>query len=69
MEKVFETWVFKGVRYLAVPGEQDGNEYVRICDEFGSYFGSFICIENFRKRQNSNQSWSCCRSDAKVLIL
>ena len=48
-EAFFETWIFDGVRYIAV---YDGNK-VNICDQNGFNYGGWHSIHNFRKEQQS----------------
>jgi hypothetical protein len=44
----FETWTFKGVRFLAVPNGRDG---VGIVNEHGEHFGGWYGVTSFRERQ------------------
>ena len=48
-DKIFETWTFGGVRFLAVPFARN----VAICDENGKFYGSFVSVERFRHLQQS----------------
>ena len=45
--KAFETWTFKGVRFLAFPNGQN----FHVVDEHGGNFGSWWSADQFRKRQ------------------
>jgi hypothetical protein len=44
----FWTWRFSGIDFLAAPIDR-GN--VHICDAFGNNYGSWMSVEEFRKRQ------------------
>ena len=52
----FETWIFDGRRYLAIP--LDGK--VHIMDQSGSNYGAWFDVQSFRKRQQSRnqQEWT-----------
>lgn len=54
-KQAFETWMFDGVRYLAIP--LDGR--VHVISQDGSNFGSWFDVQSFRKRQQSQspQEW------------
>lgn len=45
--KLFETWTYKGVKYIAV--QVDGG--VTIADEKGNFFGSWFSVKNFKKNK------------------
>jgi hypothetical protein len=43
----FETWTFRGTRFLAVPVARN----VAVCDEAGQNFGAWYSVQDFRERQ------------------
>lgn len=49
MEKAFQTWIFRKVRFLAVP--RDLGE-IAVMDENGTNYGAYQSIDSFREAQN-----------------
>lgn len=47
IETMFETWVYKGVRFLAVARGFN----VAVIDENGLNYGSWMSVTSFRNRQ------------------
>lgn len=52
-DRVFDTWVFNSVRFLAVP---DGNGGYHIVDQRGNNYGSWQLLEMFRSLQRAGES-------------
>lgn len=50
----FQTWVSKGVRYLAIPVDAG----VHIVDEDGKNYGSFLTVDRFRSLQSQSAELS-----------
>lgn len=65
MDKIFETWIFNGVRYLAVnlPGR------IHVVDEDGRNFGTFASMPaHFRQLQRRGGSESTRPVEGKVAL-
>lgn len=53
MNKIFQTWTFKGVRFLAIDRGGD----TQIVDENGGNYGAWLSgVEGFRKRQEKGDA-------------
>ncbi len=50
-EKIFTTWKFRGVNFLAHPWIDNS---IQICDENGNNYGSWLSLDNFRAKQQVN---------------
>lgn len=46
----FTTWSFSGLQFIAVPIDRDN---VHIADATGANYGSWMSVEDFRKRQQT----------------
>ena len=52
MVVLFKAFVFKGRRFLAVPGSHHGDSSVAILTEHGDSYGSWMSIDSFKKSQD-----------------
>ena len=50
MNPAFETWTKGGIKYIAVP--QNGG--FAVLAETGEWYGCFLSVASFRKRQDSD---------------
>ena len=69
MSKLFTTWVFNGVRYLALHRTND----VVVVDEYGGNYGSLMDVDRFRKYQQDGSelakplSWKCAELQTRLV--
>ena len=66
MEKAFQTWTFRKVRFLAVP--RDRGE-VAIMDETGANYGAYHSVESFREAQNTESRIAEAIGKARATII
>ena len=51
MDKIFETWKEKGVKFIAI---RCGPAAVHVMDENGNNYGSYFDIDNFKRFKRDN---------------
>ena len=63
--KIFETWVFSGVKFLAFPN----NDGCHVVDEDGGNYGAYRSVEGFRKRQRRDPDDPLSQGAVKIRLL
>jgi hypothetical protein len=64
--KAFETWKYKGVRFLAFGINDNGN--IGIIDEYGTNYGGWFSSEEFRKDHENGSRIGTPLGKAKLYV-
>jgi len=63
--KVCETWIYSGIRYIAVP---NGNGGSSVLAQTGEHYGSWMDVKAFRKRQANGEDAALVLGRAELRV-